>query len=130
MLTFEGDGPLTGHEFDEFIKLKTRDGTYAQHIPIEMRPSNGSRYTISALLPLPSVVPPGEYLLRLYCFEDGVEIAHASSGLVIEKVGLPRWESDLAHRHPAVYGIVAVLAAAAAGFATGLAFTSRGGHGH
>jgi hypothetical protein len=68
--------------------------------------------------------------LRLYCFEDGMEIAGGAAELTIEKVGLPRLEGELAHRHPAAYGVLAVLAAAAAGVGTGILFTSRGRGGH
>lgn len=129
-VTFMSDKPLSGKEFDELLKLKERAGTYNEELRIEMIPFAQERQTITASIPLPSVMPSGEYLLRLYCFEDGANIAGGSAHLTIERAGLPRLEYKLAHQHAATYGIVAVLAAMAAGLATGLAFSAKGGRGH
>jgi uncharacterized protein (TIGR02186 family) len=126
-ISFESEKPLTGKEFGEFLKLKQHAGTYNYDIPIVIEPASDKRQTITASLPLPSVMPSGNYTVRLYCFEGGDLIEDASAPLTIEKVGLPRLESELAHEHPAAYGITAILVAMVAGITMGVMFSSRGG---
>jgi uncharacterized protein (TIGR02186 family) len=126
-VTFRSEKPLTGREFDEFLKLKRHAGTYNDDIAIAMERREGGRQAATATLRVPSVTPPGQYRLRLYCFEDGAPIENASALLTIEKAGLPRLESELAHTHAAAYGIIAVLFAMVAGITMGVIFSSRGG---
>ena len=129
-MSFTSDKPLAGGEFDQFLKLKEHVGTYRDDVPIEMKPVPGERRAISASLPLPSIMPSGDYTVRLYCFEDGRVVDEASAGLTIVKTGLSHLENELAHEHSAAYGIMAILVAMAAGITTGVAFSSRGGQGH
>lgn len=127
-VTFTSDKPLTGTEFDEFLNMKRHMGTYSESVSLEMTPIDETRQTIATSLSLPSVMPSGDYIVHLYCFEDGIPIADAVTTLTIGKIGLPRLEYDLAHQHAAAYGLLAILAAMAAGIATGVAFTSKGSH--
>jgi uncharacterized protein (TIGR02186 family) len=124
-MTFTSDKPLSGFEFDEFLKLKEHSGTYAVSTDIDLRPANGHRQELSAILPIPSAMSCGKYTVRLYCFEHGSLIEDAVAQISIEKVGLPRLMTALALEHPAAHGILAVFAALAAGITMGAIFNSR-----
>jgi uncharacterized protein (TIGR02186 family) len=126
-ISFRSERPGTGDEFNQFLRLKKHRGTYRDDISVNLGPENNEGRTVSATVPLPSVIPVGEYTLRLYCFEEGALVEDLSAPLTIEKSGLPRLESKLAHEHPAAYGVVAVLVAMLAGITMGVIFSSKSG---
>ena len=129
-VTFSSEKPLTGGEFGEFLKLKRHSGTYKEDIPITLEPAGGGRQTVTAAIPLPSVVPSGKYALRLYCFVEGQLVEETSAILTIVMSGLPRIESNLAHERAAAYGVAAILVAMIAGITMGVIFSSKSGGGH
>lgn len=129
-IAFESRKPLTGSEFEEFLKLKEHRRTYGAGQTIAVRPAGDGRQEAAATLFLPSAVPPGRYDVRLYCFTRQRLTAQASAVLSIEKVGAPLMMTDLAHRYGAAYGAVAVVIAMAAGILIGFVFGSRRGGGH
>ncbi|MGD8414528.1 MAG: TIGR02186 family protein, partial [Candidatus Latescibacterota bacterium] len=124
------DSPVTGEEFDEFIKLKRHTGEYNDDITIDIESGGEEMQSVTAELPLPSVTPSGSYKVSLYCFNGEKLVETATDELKIEKVGLPRLEAKLAHEHAAAYGIAAILVAMVTGITMGAIFTSRGGGGH
>lgn len=64
----------------------------------------------------PDTIPRGRYLAEVYLF-NGKELAGAqTTPLQVYKSGLEAFISDLAHRHSAVYGVVAVLIALFSGW--------------
>jgi uncharacterized protein (TIGR02186 family) len=129
-MEFSSNKPLTGKEFEHFLKLKTNAGTYRADVPVVLRPEGEGRMAVAASIPLPSAVPVGHYNLVAYCFEGGRMIEKASASVLIEKTGLARLEYELAHEHAAAYGVIAVLVAMVAGITMGVAFTSRGRQSH
>lgn len=129
-MEFSSDKPLTGEEFEHFLRLKTRAGTFRADVPVVLRPEGEGRMAVTAYLPLPSAVPVGHYSLVAYCFEGGRMIEKASTSVQVEKTGLARLEYELAHEHAATYGAIAVLVAMAVGLTMGFAFTSRGRQTH
>jgi uncharacterized protein (TIGR02186 family) len=129
-IEFESDEGLTGREFDEFVKLKKHDGSYAVSARVVLGPENGDRRTLSAVMPVAASTPPGVYPVRLYCFTADSLVAQASVPITIEKVGLPRFTTALAFQHAAAYGTLAVLIAMLAGITMGVIFSSRPGRGH
>lgn len=71
---------------------------------------------------LPANVPTGLYRAETYLLRDGQIVSAQTTPLAISKLGL---EADLyafAHERPAVYGVIAVLAALVAGWLAHLAF--------
>ena len=81
----------------------------------------------TAVLPLPSAVPPGEYEVELFCFKAGELIARSSAPLIVERSGLPKLMTDLAFNHAAAYGVLAIVVAMTVGIIMGVIFRSRGG---
>jgi uncharacterized protein (TIGR02186 family) len=129
-IAFESKAPLTGSEFDEFLKLKRHSGAYDDGVSVDLAPAGEGRQEAAARLPIPAAVPPGDYQVRLYCFSDRTLTAEAGATLSVEKVGTPLLMTELAHRYGAAYGALAVVIGMAAGILIGLVFSSRRGGGH
>jgi len=123
-IKFTSSKPLTGSEFDQFFKLKLHDGTYSLDNRLEISSGSSGGSELSAVLPVSSTVPPGTYAVAVYCFRDGELTGRGVAGLSIERTGLSRVMSDLAHEKAALYGIVAILAAMAVGLGIGMVFNS------
>ncbi|MEW5994822.1 MAG: TIGR02186 family protein [Candidatus Zixiibacteriota bacterium] len=128
-ITFESDKSLTGLEFEEFVKLKEHIGTYDVDTRIDVRPAGEDKQRLSAVLPIPSAMPPGQYTVQLFCFQDGNLVNQAAVQLSIDKVGLPLLLTSLAFEHAAAYGILAIVVAMMAGIIMGIIFSSRAGQG-
>jgi uncharacterized protein (TIGR02186 family) len=128
-ITFESDKSLTGLEFEEFVKLKEHIGTYDVDTRIDVSPAGEGRQRLSAVLPIPSAMPPGQYTVRLFCFQDGNLVNQAEVQLSIDKIGLPLLLTSLAFEHAAGYGILAIVVAMMAGIIMGIIFSSRAGRG-
>lgn len=129
-VTFESDGPLDGGEFAEFLKLQEHRGTYDLSTRIDLPQASGDRHEVNAQLPIPSVVPPGTYDVRLYCFAHGNLVADAAVPLALESAGLPQVLNVLARAHAALYGLLAITVAMGTGVLMGVVFSSKGGARH
>ena len=127
-MKFTCEKPLSGTEFDEFLKLKTSGGTYNTDVNITLTEAGPGRQELAAVLPIPATVPPGTYSVLLYCFVDGKPVQRGSATLSIERVGLAHLMSDMAHNKSALYGIVAIAVAMLVGIGMGLVFNSGAGH--
>jgi len=55
-------------------------------------------------------------------------VSSASTNVTVAMVGFPALLSDLAYKHGATYGIIAVVIAIVTGFAMGFLFKGGGGH--
>ena len=70
----------------------------------------------------PSNVPTGTYTADVFLVRDGNVVSAQSTPLVVGKVGFGAELFDFAHQRPALYGILAVMVALAAGWLAGVAF--------
>ena len=61
-------------------------------------------------------MPVGLYTAKVYLFQDGDVIDTISSPLYIDKRGIERFIYRMAHSDPLLYGLLAVLGAAFAGW--------------
>jgi len=129
-ITFESDKPLTGIEFDEFIKLKEHNGSYNINGKVKVDRLPNDRQKVTATMHIPSFIPAGDYELFLYCFREGKLFKKASANVMIEEVGLTLLTKDLAFNEPAIYGISAIIIALSAGIMMGLIFSKRSGGAH
>lgn len=73
----------------------------------------------------PPRVPSGTYTARAYLFQDGKLIGRSSHEITVEQVGFERMVYNLAHQHPAIYGLLAVVLALFAGWLAGFLTRSR-----
>ena len=69
-----------------------------------------------ARLYLPSETPVGDYQIEVYLFRDGAPVAQRNTDLHVAKAGLERALFDLAHDNPMLYGLLALIMAALAGW--------------
>ncbi|RJP22123.1 MAG: hypothetical protein C4520_08680 [Candidatus Abyssobacteria bacterium SURF_5] len=112
--------------FPEFLKLKEEAGLYrTSPSSINLEPTETGEKHLLAEIPIPANIPAGEYRVQLFCFNDREFSSNSSSKLTVVKVGLPEKVSALAFEHPAVYGILSILIAMAAGIFMGLIFGSK-----
>ena len=121
-----------GDVFGELIKLKQREGLYAESAG-QLTVTTGSEpgtATLEASFRLPARIPPGKYAIDLFGFQGGSIHAFGSATVQVEQVGLARAIHGLAMQHGLLYGCAAVLIAIIAGLVTGLVFGLRSGKGH
>ncbi|MBV6634165.1 MAG: TIGR02186 family protein [Alphaproteobacteria bacterium] len=76
---------------------------------------NGSRLFRADIF-FPANVPTGNYTVRVMLIRGGEVVAEVDTPLTIEKVGISADVFDFAHDYSAIFGLAAVLIAAAAGW--------------
>lgn len=69
-----------------------------------------------ATIDIPASVPVGLYTAKVYLFQDGEVVDTISSPLYVDKRGIERFIYRMAHSQPLLYGLLAVLGAAFAGW--------------
>jgi uncharacterized protein (TIGR02186 family) len=74
-----------------------------------------------ARMRLPPGAPTGTYRADVFVFRNGVAAARRSTELNVEKVGIERYITDVAHDHPFAYGLSSVAFAVFAGWLAGAA---------
>ena len=75
-----------------------------------------------ASIHFPAAVPVGTYVADVFLLKDGLVVAAQTSPLVIHKAGFGAEVFDFAHESSALYGLLAVVGAAMAGFLGSLLF--------
>lgn len=71
---------------------------------------------------LPANLTEGEYRTRIFLTRDGTVIDRYETTISVSKVGLERYLFALAHDSPALYGLLSLLIAIAAGWGASSAF--------
>jgi uncharacterized protein (TIGR02186 family) len=106
------------------IRLKQRERLYARD---EYGVIFIGRSLFRSSIDLPANVPVGQLTARVYLFRDGQLLSTYSARFSMAREGIERFLYDLAYRAPVVYGVFAVLVAAAAGLLASAVFR-RGAH--
>jgi hypothetical protein len=130
-ITFEGSLPKQGRGalFDQFVKLKESQGVYGVFPDsLKLTSTSGGQATYEGQFRLPGNIAPGTYPVVLSVLKGGKVVQQQSTELTIEMSGLPRFLTALAWNHSALYGLMAVLVALAAGFIMGFVFRSKAAH--
>ncbi len=70
----------------------------------------------------PSNVPTGTYIVEVFMIQDRMVASAQTTPLIVSRVGTEAWIFDFAHKHAALYGIVAILIALVAGWLAGAIF--------
>lgn len=73
-------------------------------------------------LALPSNIPPGDYVVRVLHFRDGVAMSERTTDMNVRKAGLSALIYRFAHDYSALYGIFAIIFAVASGWLAAVAF--------
>lgn len=113
----------------EFISLKEAQGLYSI-LPGQVLGSDpeGECPRVRTSFFLRSNVKPGNYEVRLLLARNGELIGQTRTSMEVRLEGLPALLRSLAHNHPLLYGVLAVVLAMMAGFLIGHIFKGRGGH--
>lgn len=101
------------------IRNRQREGLYATE-PSEII-FLGNRLFRTDLW-IPANAPIGTYTVAVFLVRDGDVVSAETTPLIVGKVGFEAQVFDFAHRWAPLYGIVAVLLSAMAGWAANLAF--------
>jgi uncharacterized protein (TIGR02186 family) len=118
-------------DFSELIQLKEHNGSYRLSETAQLLPAGDSAgRAFRAVVPVPPVMPSGDYRVRLYYFKDRVLLGEAGAALRVEMGGFPGYLHALAFNHPAAYGVFACIIAMATGIVMGLVFGSRSRRAH
>ena len=67
-------------------------------------------------LTFPANVPPGNYNVEVFEFDEGRVLGAQRNILIVSKVGAEAELFDLAHTYPAIYGLISILIAISAGW--------------
>lgn len=118
--------------FGELVTLKERDGLWdIEENGVHLEPAaDGTAMAIAELF-LPARTPPGDYSVLAYAFTGGEATLLGEGRVRVSQTGVAEFITNLARSHGLLYGVMAVLAAGAAGLLTGVVFGlgDRKGHG-
>ncbi|NQU64980.1 MAG: TIGR02186 family protein [SAR324 cluster bacterium] len=112
--------------FKEFLKLKNGEGLYAElQNSVHYVDNSDSSRSFEANIQISPRLRAGDYIVTTFAVNDGSVTESQSRTLKIKEVGFPALVSFLAYEHSALYGIISVLIAIAAGLLIGLIFNRK-----
>lgn len=115
-----GKDPAVVDEFRKaLIELNARRQLYAATPGlIRMRADGLFRTSV----PFPAATPVGAYTVTVYHISDGWPVSATTTPLMVRKSGFGAFVYNVAHDLPLLYGAIAILVAAGAGWLAGWAF--------
>ncbi|MBI4876008.1 MAG: TIGR02186 family protein [Acidobacteria bacterium] len=100
-----------------WLSLKAHDGTYGLvRDGVRMGQPGPAGVPFTVAFRWPRKAAPAEYYVNVYECRDNAVAGSASLKLPVVRVGFPAWLSALAKQRSLLYGALATLVAAAAGF--------------
>jgi hypothetical protein len=125
----EANGGEHKGAFEEFLKLKQKEGLYKEILGnIRYGAVSDGQKTFHAVIPVPSRLFPGSYVLELVAVRNGEVIARVNQPVTVKLAGFPALLARLAFGFPALYGVLATIIALITGLVIGVVFQSRGAH--
>ena len=104
---------------EALIRIRKRAGAYAvAEGSVALREDALFRTEVA----LPANLTEGDYEARFLLTQEGRVVARQTAALAVRKVGLERFLVRLAHDAPAIYGVVSLVIAVAAGWGASAAF--------
>ncbi|WP_034642520.1 TIGR02186 family protein [Desulfovibrio inopinatus] len=114
--------------YDEFVKLKEREGLYEiQEGGITYGQAKDGLKTFSAELSVPSALRKGIYDAQVFAVRNGAVVAKADHEVHAVLDGFPALLSTMAYDHSLFYGIAATIVAILAGLLMTVVFKDKGG---
>ncbi|MCF6231985.1 MAG: TIGR02186 family protein [Rhodobacteraceae bacterium] len=71
---------------------------------------------------MPANLTEGDYTTRIFLAREGKVISHQETTIEVRKVGLERWLFNMSRQSPALYGLMSLAIAIAAGWGASAAF--------
>jgi len=118
------------HWFDEFLKYQENQNLYAisvGKINTNRRGDGIPEYNI--MTDWPYQAAPGKYAVTVYAVKDKKIVDQATAEISVEQAGIVKTLSTMAKNRAALYGILSIGIALAAGFGVGMLFR-KGGDSH
>lgn len=113
--------------FNEFIKYKDSSNLYTTSSGKILTTAKDGKQAYNILTAWPYQAPPGDYLVTVYAVKDKKVIEKAEAKVTVEQTGIIKTLSNMAKNNGALYGIISIIAALAAGFGVGMIFRKGGG---
>jgi uncharacterized protein (TIGR02186 family) len=114
--------------FDEFVKFKETAKMYVtSYGKIEITTKADGRQEYYLSVGWPYQAQPGDYLVSVYAVRDKKVIDQAQSKVNVEQVGIVKTLATMANKNPAIYGLLSIGVALAAGFGVSMVFRKGGG---
>lgn len=126
-LKLDDGKPADHYWFEEFIKLKEKERLYSIHEGTVVRHHGATGNQFQVTVDWPYQAQPHNYNVEVLAVRDGLVVERASTQLLVEQAGLVAALSGMATKHAALYGIMAVIVALAAGLGVGAIFKKGGG---
>jgi uncharacterized protein (TIGR02186 family) len=124
--------PVAGEDekaawFDHFVKLKESSKLYSMSSgKINLTEDNGKQ-NYYVLLEWPYQARPDHYTITVYAVKGMKVVETAETHVSVEQVGVVKSLASMSKNNGALYGVISILAALAAGFGVGMVFRKGGG---
>lgn len=113
--------------FEQFFKYKEANQQYAaSDRSIEVKDEKGLQ-AYSTVFQWPYQAPPGKYDVNVFAVRDGEVVEYAQGEVLVEQTGVVKMLANMARNNAAMYGIISIILALAAGFGVGIVFGKDGG---
>lgn len=120
----EGEELPAGDWFQEFIDFKQQEKLYAfKEGGVKVEADGSYHYTLN----WPFQASPGKYTVETLTAKNGQVTGRSQTEIRVQMTGVVAKLAKMASDNRAVYGILAILVALAAGFGVGLIFKKGGG---
>ncbi|MCE5313332.1 MAG: TIGR02186 family protein [Nitrospiraceae bacterium] len=111
----------------EFFRFKQSSNLYITSAGSISKKMSGTGQEYFLKIPWPYQALPGDYTVTVFSVQDKKIIEKAEAEIRVEHAGLVSGLSTMAKEQGALYGIISVIVALAAGFGTGMIFKKGGG---
>ena len=113
-----------GDWFQEFIDFKQKEKLYSvQEGAVKVEANGSYQYTLN----WPYQAPPGTYTVETITAKNGQVTGRSEAAITVQMTGIVAKLADMSSNNRAVYGIISILVALAAGFGVGMIFKKGGG---
>jgi uncharacterized protein (TIGR02186 family) len=113
--------------FSEFVKFKETSNLYSTSTGKISLADHEGKQSYYILTQWPYQAPPGNYTVTVYAVRNGKVVETATDHVMVEQIGVVKTLATMAKNNGAVYGLLAIMAALAAGLGVGLVFRKQGG---
>ncbi|MDO8281127.1 MAG: TIGR02186 family protein [Thermodesulfovibrionia bacterium] len=113
--------------FNEFVKYKESSNLYKTSSGKILISDKDGRQAYYILTAWPYQAPPGDYVVTVYAVKDNKVIETKEAKVLVEQVGIIKMLAGMAKNNGALYGLISIMSALAAGFGVGLIFKKSGG---
>jgi uncharacterized protein (TIGR02186 family) len=119
------DGELpAGDWFQEFIDFKRGEKLYSlQEGAVKVAANGTYQYTLN----WPYQAPPGTYTVETITAKNGQVTGRSEAAITVQMTGIVAKLEEMSTNNRAMYGILSILVALAAGFGVGMIFKKGGG---